>query len=132
MSRAMPRSFHIPALDRMAVGLSGLCVVHCVLSVIFVAVLSGAGTLLTNPLIHRVGLFGAVVLATFALGQGYMAHRATRPALIGLAGIALMTLGLFAPHGWGEVAATVAGVSILAAAHLMNASARTSRADLSK
>jgi hypothetical protein len=124
MSRAMPRSFHIPTLDRMAVGLSGLCVIHCVLSVIFVAVLSGAGTLLTNPLIHRVGLFGAVVLASFALGQGYMTHRATRPALLGLTGLGLMIAGLLAPHGWVEVAATVAGVSILAAAHLMNARAR--------
>lgn len=128
----MPRRFHIPALDRMAVGLSGLCVIHCVLSVIFVALLSGAGTFLANPLIHRVGLLGAVLLATFALGQGYMAHRATRPALIGLVGIGLMTLGLFVPHGWAEVAATVAGVSVLAAAHLMNATARSSkRADLS-
>lgn len=120
----MPRSFHIPSLDRMAVGLSGLCVVHCVLSVVLVAALSSAGTFLTDPIIHRVGLLGAVVLAAFALGQGYKKHRAVRPALIGLTGIGLMIVGLFAPHGWVEVAATVAGVSILAVAHLMNARAR--------
>jgi hypothetical protein len=124
MSPAMPRSFHTPSLDRMAVGLSGLCVIHCILSVIFVAVLSGAGTLLTDPIIHRIGLLGAVVLAALALGQGYMKHRAVRPALLGLTGLGLMIAGLFAPHGWVEVAATVAGVSILAAAHLMNARAR--------
>lgn len=120
----MRRSFHVPALDRMAVGLSGLCVVHCLLSVAFVALLSGAGTFLTNPLIHRFGLFGAIVLAAFALGQGYRSHRALRPALIGVTGIAVMTLGLIAPHGWGEVAATVVGVCVLATAHLMNARAR--------
>lgn len=120
----MPRSFHTPSLDRMAVGLSGLCIVHCVLSVVFVAILSGAGTLLTDPIIHRIGLLGAVMLAALALGQGYMKHRAVRPALIGLSGIGLMIVGLFAPHGWSEVVATVAGVSILAAAHLMNARAR--------
>jgi hypothetical protein len=120
----MPRRFHTPALDRMAVGLSGLCIIHCVLSVVFVALLSGAGTFLTNPIIHRVGLFGAVLLAAFALGQGYLAHRATRPALVGVVGLGLMTAGLFAPHGWTEVAATVAGVIVLATAHLMNARAR--------
>lgn len=120
----MRRSFHVPALDRMAVGLSGLCVVHCLLSVVFVALLSGAGTFLTNPLIHRFGLFGAIVLAAFALGQGYRSHRALRPALIGVTGIAVMTLGLIVPHGWGEVAATVVGVCVLATAHLMNARAR--------
>ena len=120
----MARSFHVPALDRMAVGLSGLCVVHCLITVVFVALLSGAGTFLTNPLIHRFGLLGAILLAAFALGQGYLSHRALRPAVIGMTGIALMTLGLFAPHGWGEVAATVAGVCVLATAHLMNARAR--------
>ena len=120
----MPRNFHTPSLDRMAVGLSGLCVLHCVLSVVLVAMLSGAGTFFTDPLIHRFGLLGAVVLAALALGQGYRTHRATRPALVGLAGLALMTIGLFAPHGWAEVAATVAGVIVLATAHLMNARAR--------
>ncbi len=120
----MSRNSHSPSLDRVAVGLSGLCIVHCILSVLVVAMLSGAGTFLTDPIIHRVGLFGAVVLATVALGQGFRAHRALLPALVGLVGIGLMTLGLFAPHGWGEVAATVAGVSVLATAHLMNARAR--------
>lgn len=117
----MPRQFHTAALDRMAVGLSGLCVLHCVLSVLLVAALSGGATFFTDPLIHRIGLGGAVVLAAVALGYGYAEHRATRPALIGLGGLAAMTAGLFAPHGWPEIALTVGGVSVLAVAHLMNA-----------
>ncbi len=117
----MPRRFHTANLDGLAVGLSGLCILHCVLSVLLVAALSGSATFFTDPLIHRVGLGGAVVLAAVALGYGYAEHRATRPALIGLGGLVLMTAGLFAPHGWPEIVLTVAGVTVLAVAHLMNA-----------
>ncbi|MES2291158.1 MAG: MerC domain-containing protein [Pseudomonadota bacterium] len=112
-----------PNLDRLAIGLSAMCVVHCVLSVVLVALLSSA-TFLTDPVIHRAGLAGAVLLAAVALRQGYVSHRARRPAIVGLAGLSLMTFALFVPHGWAEVAATVTGVSILAAAHLMNARSR--------
>jgi MerC mercury resistance protein len=120
----MPRRFHTATLDRMAVGLSGLCVLHCVLSVALIAMLSGAGTVLTDPIIHKLGLGGAVILAGVALRQGYLSHGAKMPLGIGLVGLALMALGLVVPHGWPEVAATVAGVTVLAAAHLMNARAR--------
>lgn len=107
-------------LDRVAVGLSGLCVLHCVASVVLVSALSVLGDALGDPLIHRVGLAAAMLLAAVALGQGYRAHRAAAPALVGMAGVALMALGLVVSHGLAEVAATVAGVSLLAAAHLLN------------
>ena len=58
-------------LDRVAVGLSGLCVVHCVASIVVVSILSSAGTFLTSPAIHEFGLAGAVLLGAFALWQGY-------------------------------------------------------------
>lgn len=114
-----------PTLDRMAVGLSGLCVLHCVASVVFVSLLSALGDVLGDPIIHRVGLAAAMLLAVIALGQGYRAHRAPRPALVGTAGIALMALGLVVTHGISEVAATITGVMLLAAAHLMNMRVRT-------
>lgn len=111
-------------LDRMAVGLSGLCVLHCVLSVVLVASLSLSGSFLADPRIHEFGLIGAVLLAAIALWQGYARHRAVGPARVGLAGLALMTIGLLVPHGWLEVVVTIAGVSVLAYAHLMNSRAR--------
>ena len=120
----MPRTLHIPALDRMAVGLSGLCVLHCLLSVVLVSLMSTAGTFLTDPSIHQAGLAGAVMLGALALGQGYLTHRAIRPALVGIAGLTLMATGLIVEHGWPEVAVTITGVVVLAAAHLLNASAR--------
>ena len=107
-------------LDRMAVGLSGLCLVHCVASVVLVSGLAMVGDVLGDPLIHRAGLAGATLLACVALAQGYRAHRAVGPAMLGLCGIALMAFGLVAAHGVAEVAATVIGVTVLAAAHLLN------------
>lgn len=101
-----------------------MCILHCILSVVLVALLSGTTTLLTDPIVHRVGLVGAVLLAAVALRQGYVSHGARLPAVIGLTGLSLMTTALFLPHGWSEVAATVTGVSILAVAHLMNARTR--------
>ena len=112
-------------LDRMAVGLSGLCVLHCVLSVVLVSAISVAGDALGNPVIHRVGLFAALVLAAVALGQGYLAHRAVAPALVGLGGVVLMASGLMVGHGMAEVALTIAGVVVLAAAHLLNGRVKT-------
>ena len=107
-------------LDRMAIGLSGLCVLHCVLSVLLVSALSVVGDALGDPVIHRVGLCAAILLAAVALGQGYRTHRARGPALTGLVGIALMATGLVVSHGAFEVAVTVAGVIVLAGAHLLN------------
>ena len=118
-----PRS-HAPLLDRLAVGLSGLCVLHCVLGVVLVSTLSLGGAFFADPHIHEFGLMGAVALGAVALGQGYLAHRAIVPACIGAGGLLLMTLGLLVPHGWGEVVLTIAGVCVLALGHVMNVRAR--------
>lgn len=104
----------------MAVALSGLCVLHCVLSVVVIAAMTGAGSFFTDPIIHRIGLLGAILLAVAALGQGYATHRSAFPVVIGGVGLVFMTVGLFVPHGWPEIGATVTGVTVLAIAHLLN------------
>lgn len=124
MWAAMSRSPDSPALDRIAVALSGLCVLHCVLSIVVVAALSGAGAFFTDPIIHRAGLLGAILLAVAALGQGYSSHRSLWPMAVGGLGLAFMIAGLFAPHGLAEVGVTVTGVTVLAIAHLMNRRSR--------
>ena len=43
-------------LDRMAIGLSGLCLVHCLATSVLIALLASAGGLLVAPIIHEVGL----------------------------------------------------------------------------
>lgn len=106
--------------DRLAIGLSALCLVHCVASVLLVAVLASAGTALLNPAIHEAGLAGAIVLALLGLGRGFMEHRRRAPLLLGSIGIGLMSTALFAPHGMIEVAYTMSGVACVATAHFLN------------
>jgi MerC mercury resistance protein len=118
------RSSILSALDRAAIGLSALCAIHCLISVVLISALSVAGTIWTDPLVHRIGMFGAVLLAAIAFGPTLMRERMSRGLGVGLGGLFLMALGLLVPHGWPEIAATITGASLLATAHLMNTRAR--------
>jgi hypothetical protein len=118
------RSTILSALDRAAIGLSALCAAHCLISVVLIAGLSMAGSIWTDPAIHRIGMFGAVLLAAVAFGPTLIRERLTRGIVVGMVGLLLMALGLLVPHGWPEIAATITGASLLAGAHLMNTRAR--------
>lgn len=106
--------------DRLAIGLSALCVVHCAASVILVALLATAGGVLLHPAIHEAGLGLAILLAIVGLGRGFIQHRRRVPMVLGTAGIALMATALSVPHGVTEAAYTIVGVSCVAIAHLLN------------
>ena len=106
--------------DRLAIGLSALCFVHCAASVVLVTLLATAGGALLHPAIHEVGLGFAILLAIIGLGRGYLHHRRRAPMLIGTLGIALMGAALSVPHGLGEAAFTMLGVSCVAIAHMLN------------
>ena len=69
--------------DRFAIGLSGLCVVHCLASSIFIALAASAGGLLLNPLFHEVGLTIAIGFGVAALGRGMFTHGYLMPAMVG-------------------------------------------------
>jgi hypothetical protein len=107
-------------LDRAAILLSALCVVHCVATMVAVLLLASVGAALLDPRIHEFGLMLAIVIGAVALGAGVRTHGARAPLMIGLVGLSLMTSGVLLPEGLAEVLATVSGVSILAVAHLMN------------
>ena len=111
----------IGRLDRLAIGLSSLCVLHCIATVILAATLASAGAALADPAWHEIGFALAMVLGAVALGRGFAAHRKVRPLLLGVAGLTMMGSGLAIPHGAAEIACTVAGVLLLAIAHRLNA-----------
>lgn len=106
-------------LDRIAMGLSGLCLVHCVATAILLGVLASAGGFLAQPIFHEVGLVLAMILGIIALGRGAFAHGSFRPIAVGSVGLALMGTALALPEG-KDVLVTVAGVSLLAFAHRLN------------
>ena len=56
-------------MDRLAIGLSGFCLVHCLASAVFVAMVASAGGILLHPIIHEIGLTVAIGLGIVALGH---------------------------------------------------------------
>jgi hypothetical protein len=108
-------------MDRLAIALSGLCVVHCVASAVFVAMLASAGGLLLDPIVHEIGLTLAILLGIVALGRGIVEHGFMMPSAVGGLGLGVMAGAMMMPHGTGgSTAYTILGVAILALGHDLN------------
>ena len=101
-------------------GLSGLCVVHCVATAVLLALLASAGGFLGSPVIHEVGLSLAMIIGAFALGRGILDHGFVMPSAVGALGLGVMAGALSLPHDGREPIYTVAGVMILALGHRLN------------
>jgi hypothetical protein len=108
------------AMDRLAIGLSGLCLVHCLASAVFVAMLASAGGLLLDPIIHEVGLIVAIGLGVLAQGRGMIDHGFMMPSAVGGLGLGVMAGSLGMPEGLAGTSYTIVGVLILALGHDLN------------
>ncbi len=110
-------------LDRSAIALSGLCLLHC-LALPFALLLGPLlGTWLSESetQVHWVLLGLAIPISGVALWRGFARHRNMLTMLLGTSGLVLMFLG--ASHLLGEsleIGLTVTGVSILLIAHVRN------------
>ena len=109
-----------PRLDRLAIGLSGLCMVHCLATAVLLGLLSAAGGFLGAPVLHEVGLGLAMILGGIALGRGILDHGYMLPSAIGGLGLGVMAGALSLPHDGREALFTVVGVMILALGHRLN------------
>lgn len=107
-------------LDRIAMGISGLCVVHCVATAVLLGLLASAGGLLGRPIVHEVGLSLAMIIGAFALARGFKEHGFMLPASVGAMGLGVMAGALSLPEGGHEPVYTVAGVLIVALGHRLN------------
>lgn len=105
--------------DRIAMGISGLCLVHCVATTVLLTLISSAGGLL-NPAIHEIGLTLAIGMGVIALGRGITTHGYMMPAVVGAFGIGIMAGALSLPHGGFEIFWTLVGVSLVALGHDLN------------
>jgi hypothetical protein len=106
--------------DRFAIGLSGLCMVHCLATAVALGLLASAGGLLGSPWIHEVGLTLAMMLGAVALGRGIAEHGFMMPSAVGGLGLGVMAGALSMPHDGTEALYTVIGVSVLALGHQLN------------
>lgn len=111
--------------DQLAMGLSGLCLVHCLATTIFFAsVASVGGVFLDNHLVHEIGLIIAIGFALITLVSGVLGHGYMMPFAVGSFGLGMMAGALSRPHDGSEVLATMIGVAVVALGHDLNRRAR--------
>jgi hypothetical protein len=108
------------AIDRWAIGLSGLCLVHCIASAVFVAFLAAGGSFLLDPIFHEVGMSIALVLGVVGLGRGIVRHGYMLPASVGGLGLGVMAGSLMVGHEDGGTLYSILGVLIVALGHDLN------------
>ncbi len=116
--------------DRMAIGLSGLCLLHCAVGLALLAsttASAGLAALLLSPLVHEGALLAAMALAALLLVRGARLHGERAPLAPGIAGLTIMGMALMVGHGTGELLLTMAGAALVGAAHVMNLRARQRR-----
>ncbi len=110
-------------LDKIAVGLSGLCLLHCLLLPFVVAFLPFLGQLEDDHL-HTELLLFVIPVSVIALTVGYRRHRQIGVILWGAAGLAILTIGALVVHDLYGLAAdratTISGSLILAFTHFRN------------
>ncbi|MDH4049440.1 MAG: MerC domain-containing protein [Gammaproteobacteria bacterium] len=114
------------ALDRSAVALSGLCLLHCLALPFFVGLLPFAGLANGNgDHFHLQMLVVVLPVSLLAFALGYRRHRTVGVLLGGAIGLALLIAGATVVHDQlGSIADrsfTVAAALILAVAHFYNA-----------
>ena len=107
-------------LDRMAIGLSALCLVHCVATTVLLALVSAAGSMMGSHWMHEIGLGLAMIMGVISLGRGIIEHGYTMPSAVGGLGLGVMAGALTLPHDGTEAPYTVVGVAILALGHRLN------------
>jgi len=113
-------------LDRAAILLSGLCVVHCLALPILIVATPFFGQLADGHL-HAQMLIIVLPLSTGALALGFRQHRNLRIIVAGVAGMLLLALGGTVMHNQFGIAAdrafTMTGAVILAFSHWFNSRA---------
>ena len=111
-------------LDRLAMGLSGLCAVHCVVTVVLLGLVASAGGMLGRPIIHEIGLSLAMIIGAVALGRGIREHGFLLPSAVGSIGLAIMAYAMTLHETGFEPVFTILGVLTLALGHKLNIEAK--------
>ena len=110
-------------LDGAAVGLSALCLIHCLALPLVVAGLPFLAQFSEGHL-HKQMLVIVLPLSIVALGLGFRHHRNAKIVVAGVVGMALLTIGATVAHEhWGLAADrifTISGALVLATAHFYN------------
>lgn len=107
-------------MDATAIGLSGLCLAHCLLLPFAVAALPVLGQVAGDHLVHQVLILIAAPLSVWALGRtgGWKKPMVAALAVVGLG---LLAGAAFIPAmAVHETLISVVGAAFVAAAHYLN------------
>lgn len=114
------------SLDKFAILLSGVCLVHCLLAPIALTLLPmvSISAVAEEVLFHKLLLWLVIPISTTALFIGCRKHRRWPIVITGVIGMAILVLVAFAGHSLfgltGEKVATSIGGFVLAASHYLN------------
>ena len=128
--------------DRIAMLLSSLCVIHCLLTPILLISIPALASvsILNDETFHQILLFFVLPIGTFALLVGYLHHRNKWVVLAGVTGLTLLSSPLLVEWvgvghevlgEYGEVVITVIASFIIVSAHIVNYRLRETTQDLS-
>ena len=117
-------------LDRVGIGVSVACAVHCVLAALLAAAPAFAATAAPGlgegfEWLETALLWIALGVGAFALIPAYLReHRRAWPLVLFGAGLALVASVRAVEVEGAELAGTVSGVALIASAHLLNLRSR--------
>lgn len=118
----MAGPLHQKIVDGSAIGLSMICIAHCLAVPLAIVIFPIMGlTVLAHEFVHVWLFLGAAALSAFAFTSGYRRHRGWGMIAAGVLGLMLMLVG--ALHGLVEPyeeVVTLIGVCLVSAAHLNN------------
>jgi hypothetical protein len=110
-------------LDRAAIWLSGLCLIHCLALPLTLLLMPALNSWLsdTETMAHWLLLAFAVPISLLALWRGYQTAKSTLTLVLGGVGLLLMFLAVIHVMGesW-EIPLTVVGVILVLIAHIRN------------
>ena len=116
---------HSPSdlLDRIAIAMSGLCLLHCIAFPILLVMIPVIGEFGSGHFHLQILVF-VLPVSLVALGSGFLRHRNAAVLLAGALGLGLLLLGATWAHStlglMADRLATIAGSVVLALAHYAN------------
>lgn len=112
--------------DKLAIGLSVLCTIHCLLlPILLFSIPTISGVLaIDDEMFHRWLLFAVIPISLFAVIAGYIHHKNYLVSLISSTGMAVLIVAAVFGHDIfgdiGEVLLTAMGSLLVAYGHLRN------------
>src|SRR5262245_36022690 len=108
--------------DRIGISASILCVVHCLLTPFAIVLLPFFADYITRDTFHRVIVWVVIPVAVWALWNVYQLHKQIRVIFLGVFGVTLLLIGMFATEhaSINEMLFMVAAGLCIASAHIFN------------